>query len=59
MKGMTAKGVGALSYISSLVHTFTLSPCKYGTTSQCFCALSSESIVGPEVADSKCWGEFY
>ncbi len=56
---MTEKGVGALSYISSLAHIFTLNSCKYETTSQCFCALSSESIVGPEAADSLYWGEFY
>ncbi|ECC8925403.1 hypothetical protein DUQ00_23705 [Salmonella bongori] len=59
LKGMTEKGVGALNYISSLAHIFTLNICKHGTTSQCFCALSSGSIVGPEAADSQCWGEFY
>ncbi|ECF5956697.1 RHS repeat-associated core domain-containing protein [Salmonella enterica subsp. salamae] len=54
-----AKGISGLSFALTALHMNSLNSCKYGSVTQCFCALASEVEIGSEVADKQCYGEVY
>ncbi|KAA0542438.1 RHS domain-containing protein [Citrobacter freundii] len=50
------KGMGILSFLGTALHMNSLNSCKYGSVTQCACALVNEIDISPDAADAQCYG---
>lgn len=53
------KGFSGLNFALTALHMNSLNSCKYGSVTQCFCALVNETTISSEAADKQCYGEVY